>query len=300
MEVWAVGGGKGGTGKSFVAGSIAFCLADMGKRVVLLDADLGGANLHSFVGIKRPDITLGEFFESGTDLKDLVIPTGYDNLSIISGDLQSLDSDGIKYTQKLKLFRHVRMLDADYVIIDLGAGSHNNTIDTFLLADRNVVVTIPAITALENLYQFIKNVYYRKLKMSLGKRGKKDAVVQAWKNRQRHGIRNLRDLTQHLRSASPEMEAFFQSEVDTFRVSLALNQIRHSQDVHLGLSIKSVVRKYLGLNAEYSGYVRYDELILKSLNSGRPFFQTYRNNRSAREIEALTLNIMQGRQVREV
>lgn len=53
-HIVAVGGGKGGAGKSLLAANLAIYLTTMGKRVVLLDADLGGANLHSFVGVERP------------------------------------------------------------------------------------------------------------------------------------------------------------------------------------------------------------------------------------------------------
>ena len=62
-EIWAVGGGKGGTGKSFMASSMAIQLAQTGHRVTLIDADIGGANLHSYFGMTHPRVTLTEFFE---------------------------------------------------------------------------------------------------------------------------------------------------------------------------------------------------------------------------------------------
>ncbi len=299
-EVWAVGGGKGGTGKSFFTSNMALCLAESGKKVILLDADLGGANLHSFLGVKRPKVTLTDFFEKKAPLADLIVDTGFNNLSLISGDLQSIDSDTIKYTQKLKLFRHIKALEADHVIMDLGAGSHNNTIDSFINSDRMLVVTVPAVTALENLYQFIKNVYFRKLKAAFAKRGMKDRVIETWRNREHHKISNLRDLVTHLRNNSEAMDEVFINEVEDFKIQLIVNQVKDSNDIHLGASIRSVVRKYLGLNAEYTGYVRYDEYILRCLNNGTPFVRTYGYSRSAKEIESLTRNIMQDKQVREV
>ena len=299
-EVWAVGGGKGGTGKSFFSSSMALFLAAAGHRVVLVDADLGGANLHSFLGLKRPRVTLSDFFERKVPLAELQVPSGYDNLTLISGDLQSIESDSIKYTQKLKMFRHMRALDADYVLMDLGAGSHNNTIDSFINSDRMLVVTVPAITALENLYQFIKNVYFRKLKAAFSKRGLKDRVVETWRNREHHGLSNLRDLVDHLRKTSGAMGEVLASDVDDFKVQLIVNQVKSSTDIHLGASIRSVVRKYLGLNAEYTGYIRYDEYILRCLNNGTPFVRTYGYSRSAKEIETVMRNIIHDRQVREV
>ena len=62
-NIWTIGGGKGGIGKSFIASSIGSCLASNNKKVVLVDADLGGANLHSFLGINRPKATLTDFLD---------------------------------------------------------------------------------------------------------------------------------------------------------------------------------------------------------------------------------------------
>ena len=59
--IWAVGGGKGGAGKSVVSTILAFWLARMGKRTVLIDADLGGANIHTLMGIKSPPRSINDF-----------------------------------------------------------------------------------------------------------------------------------------------------------------------------------------------------------------------------------------------
>ena len=62
-EIWAIGGGKGGTGKSLITSGLAIYLADIGKKVTLIDADLGGANLHSILKIIKPKHSLTDFFE---------------------------------------------------------------------------------------------------------------------------------------------------------------------------------------------------------------------------------------------
>lgn len=54
QRIWAIGGGKGGVGKSFITANLAMLLAQQKKRVVAIDVDLGGANLHSFLGVKTP------------------------------------------------------------------------------------------------------------------------------------------------------------------------------------------------------------------------------------------------------
>lgn len=286
-EVWAVGGGKGGTGKSFFTSSIGCLLCARGYTVILVDADLGGANLHSFFGLKRPKRTLTDFFENRVELKDIVVPTPVDNLSLVIGDLQSIDSDGIKFTQKQKLFRHIRALQADYVVLDLGAGAHYNTLDSFLLADRMLTVTAPDITAIENLYHFVRNVFYRKLKMSLTAHGMKDMVVDAWKNRSQHGIANLGDLVEYLKKRSPSLSGTLDAELATLDLNVVLNQARDASASELGLSISSVIRKYLGLRTHYAGKISRDEQVVRCLNRGEPYVRMCPERSSARELNAI-------------
>ena len=84
--IWAVGGGKGGTGKSFVSASLAIQLANLEKDVTLIDADLGGPNLHTFLGMKESNLDLGDFVTNKVpNLKDTVILTPFAGLKLIKG-----------------------------------------------------------------------------------------------------------------------------------------------------------------------------------------------------------------------
>ncbi|MGE5892541.1 MAG: P-loop NTPase [bacterium] len=297
-EIWAVAGGKGGTGKSFVTSSIGSYLALKGRRVILIDADLGGANLHSFLGINRPKNSLTDFFENRVSLHNLIVGTGIGDLGLITGDLHSLDSDNIKYAQKQKFFRQIKGLDADYLIVDLGAGSHNNTIDTFLLADKMVVVIVPEITAIENMYQFLKNVLFRKLRTTLSVYGLKDIVQDTWKKRNVYGIKNLKELIDHLKGVSSHVREILTREISSFRIFLILNQIRSSQDIGIGASVKSICMKYFGFHAHYIGYVEHDDCIWNCINRKQAFMRTYPSTRCAREIEKVTENLLERKELR--
>ena len=59
--MWTIGGGKGGIGKSLFTANVGITLAQMGNRVCVIDADLGGANLHSCLGVTQPMATLDDF-----------------------------------------------------------------------------------------------------------------------------------------------------------------------------------------------------------------------------------------------
>src|SRR3989442_3064765 len=103
-QVWAVGGGKGGTGKSLVAASLGIHLAHTGRRVILVDGDLGSPNLHTILGMDPPPLALSDFikrrFES---IEMIVFETGVERLSLISGARNSRDIDSLKHFHRIRL-----------------------------------------------------------------------------------------------------------------------------------------------------------------------------------------------------
>jgi len=297
-KIWAIGGGKGGTGKTFVTSAMGTYLAGKGKRVVLIDVDIGGANLHSFLGINRPKKSLTDFFETGTSLNKLAVKTGIDNMSLITGDIHSLASDNIKFTQKLKLFRHIMKLNENYVIIDLGGGSHNNTIDTFLMADKRIVILEPEITSVENMYHFIKNALFRKLRMSLREYGFKEIVEQMWERREEYNIKSLRELMDCIRDSFSYAGDIIDKGLSDFKLYLILNKIRNSDDILIGSSMKSIFMKYLGVDTRFVGFVEYDDSVWRSIRERRPFMLNYSLSRSAKEVEVFTENLLKGKEIR--
>jgi flagellar biosynthesis protein FlhG len=296
-QIWAVGGGKGGTGKTFVTSSTGAYLARRGRRVVMVDMDLGGANLHSFFGINRPQKSLTSFFETGARLSDLVVDTDLPNMSLITGDIHSIASDTVRFSQKLKLFRQIMKLDVQHVLIDLGAGSHTNTIDTFLMADKMIIVLTPEVISIENMYHFVKNSLFRKVKLTLKQYGFKEIVQHIWDRRQSYGIKNLKELIDYLKESFSYIGTILDSELASFRIHLVVNMVRTNQDILLGTSIKSVLTKYLGIPIFYSGYVEYNDVVWKSVRERKQFMLNYAATGCAKQVETIVENIINGREV---
>ncbi len=256
-EIWAIGGGKGGTGKSIITTTLGIYLAKQGKKVSLIDADLGGANLHSFLRIKKPKKSLTDFFEKKSPLKEIIIKTGVPNLQLIVGDINTFNPTSIKYTQKLKFFRHIISINSEFILIDLGAGTHLNTIDSFLLADKKIVVTVPEITSIENLYNFIKKALFRKINRILRDHQLKDVARNAWKNRNVNEIKDIKTFLYYLKKSSNQIKNLIDKELENFKIDIILNQVRNPNDIEIGFSIKSLLIKYLGIDVNFSGYIKY-------------------------------------------
>lgn len=291
-EIWSIGGGKGGIGKSFMISSIACCLAAKQHRVILLDFDLGGANLHTFLGMQRPKETLTDFFDKKAQLAALVVETAIPNLRLLTGTVNSLAPDSIKHSQKIRLFKQIRELDADYILIDLGAGTHFHTIDAYLLGDKMLAVVVPEMISLENMYYFVKNVFFRKLINALTEAGHKDLASSTWKDRNKLNIENINQLTEYLKNMSPAVAQVVEQELAGFTFHLMLNMVKNDQDIAVGASAKSVCLKYFGFQAQYAGYVEYDEVVSRCINRRLAYLQTHPNSPTAKGILKLTESLI--------
>ena len=263
--------GKGGVGKSLLSANLAIALGQQGKKVVLVDLDLGASNLHLVIGQKPGAASLGSWFTEKSDFKDIIQQTDYQNVSFIAGDSQIPDLTSLKHVQKVRLIRNLKNIDTDYIILDLGAGTHQFILDMFLLSPQGIVVSAPAVTATLNGYLFLKNATFRLLYTTF-KRGtpgrayldnlKKDSATM-----QKLYIPNL---IQFLANCDPSNTQIFISRMQQFRPRLVMNMIEDPKDADRAQRIKSSCNQYLGLEIEYLGLMYRDMLQDKALASQLP------------------------------
>ena len=167
-HIWPIGGGKGGTGKSFLTGNIGILLAKQGFKTLLVDADLGAPNLHTIVGLANPPLSLSDFLSKrAATLQETVLEVAIPNLFLISGARNRLDIANLAHDQKTKVLHAISRLDYDYILMDLGTGTSFNTIDFFTLSDSGIFVCTPEPTSIENIYRLIRSVYVRKIRQVL-------------------------------------------------------------------------------------------------------------------------------------
>ncbi len=269
--VVAVGGGKGGIGKSLLSANIGVHWAREGKRVVLIDADLGGANLHTCLGVPPPKRTLSDFVDRRVeDLESIIAPTAVERLGLISGALDALGAANPKYTQKLRLLREIGKLDVDVVVIDLGGGTGFNILDFFLIADRGVLTVVPEPTSIENAYRFIKAAYYRRLKTAEMNWNLRPLVDEAMGDPARTGLKTPADLVRYVEAKDPQSGALLRQELERFPLDLVVNQVRTPDEQRLGDGISQACRKYFGIPMRFLGNVPYDDAVWQSVRRRRP------------------------------
>ncbi len=264
----SIGGGKGGIGKSLISANLGIELARRGKRVVLVDVDLGGANLHTTLGIDLPRRTLSDFIERKVArIEDVVTPTGVANLGLVSGALDHLDAANPRHAQKMRLLRHVQQMDVDYAILDLGAGTHSNVLDFFLVSDHGVLVLVPEPTAIENAYRFVKAAFWRRMRNVAAVYGY-DPLLR---NIMESGtFRSPVELVSTFSERDPDAGANLARHLASFRPRLVVNQARTTQDADIGQAVVAAWRKYFGLEMDYLGVIGYDDEMWRAVRARRP------------------------------
>ena len=270
-QIIPIASGKGGVGKSLLSANLAIALGQQGKRVVLIDLDLGASNLHLVIGQRPGSASLGSWFTEKTDFKDIIQPTDYQNVSFIAGDSQIPDLTSLKHVQKVKLIRNIKNIDCDYVILDLGAGTHQFILDMFLLSPQGIIVSAPAVTATLNGYLFLKNAVFRLLYTTF-KRGTPGRAYldEIKKDSQAMQKLYIPQLIQGLAKTDPNTTQVFISRMQQFRPRLVMNMIEDPKDADRAQRIKASCNQYLGLEIEYLGLMFRDLLQDKALASQLP------------------------------
>jgi len=293
--IWAVGGGKGGVGKSVLSIILAFWLARMGKRTVLMDVDLGGANLHTLMGIKNPPRTLNDFIaRKFKSLEDICIDTEAKNLRLISGSSEVLSLANPHFSQKVKLINHFSRLDADYVVIDLGAGTSFNVLDFFLAAHKKIIVLTPEPTSIQNAYIFVRNAVYRRLSRLCSKSPSLQPLVKiAMDPKNEFKIRTVKELLEFIQeSGGKDAAEPLEKEIGEIRPVVITNMVKDSKEKNAGRIVQIVAEKYLMIQSTNLGSVYYDRQIFAMVSDMIPLIRLDQSSHAFANIYDVTTNLL--------
>jgi len=294
-QVWSLGGGKGGIGKSLLTASLGWQLARMGKRVVLVDADLGGANLHTCLGLQSPERTLGDFIQRRVEhIEDVLVETPVPGLRLVSGASDFLGAANIKHPQKVRVLNKVRSLDVDVVLLDLGAGTSFNIIDFFLISDVSLLTVVPEPTSIENGYRFIKSALYRRLRGVAERASVREIVDAALDPKNPLGIRTPVELIARVEREDRSSAEILRQEMTGFRPRFIVNQVRSNGDITVGHQLVSACSRHLGIRATYAGYVHYDDAVWQAVRRRKLFMADAPTSMAAEEIRQLTRDLVRG------
>jgi flagellar biosynthesis protein FlhG len=295
-NIWPIGGGKGGSGKSFLAGNLGIWLAKEGNKTLLIDGDFGAANLHTMIGIPYQPKSLSDFLNKKVEtLAETVIDTGVPNLFLISGAGNNLDAANMPYEQKMKIFRAISKLSYDFTLLDLGAGTSFNTIDFFLISDSGIFVTTPEPTSIENVYRLMRAVYARKIRQLLKTCHFRTLVEETEARSNGAMVNNPEYLLSVIKELEPEKGKIVEQGLRCFQFKLVLNQFRKQDNPKLGALICRIIEKHLGLPVQFIGNIAYDDLVHDAVCQRVPFLDKYPHTQTAVDLKKFCKHILVAR-----
>lgn len=271
MQILPIASGKGGVGKSLLSANLAIALGQAGKKVVLADLDLGASNLHLALGHNVKNNSIGTYLTDKSSFQSIIEPTEYDNVSFIAGDSQIPGLTTLKAVQKTKLLRNFHSIDADFLILDLGAGTHQIILDMFLQSPQGILVTAPTVTATLDGYLFLKNSVFRLLNTTY-KRGSvgHQYLEQLKTNSDAMKSIYIPKLVDQLSVVDPVNTGLFKTRMNQFKPRLVMNMIDDPKDADRAQRIRNSCSQYLGMDLEYLGLMYRDQLQDKALSSRLP------------------------------
>lgn len=269
---YAFGGGKGGIGKTFLSSNFGIHLAKKGKKTLIVDLDLGGANVHTYLGVQPTGPNLKDYLNSKvSSIEDVISGTNNSNLYFIKG-LDDWSSDlRISNEKTDSMISAIKACQFDCVIFDLAAGTHNETIDFFLACDKQVIVTTPEPTSIENSYQFLKKAFHKTVMETSKELKCVDEITKLLNHKERFNIKTPSQLITFLEEKEPELGQILRKRIQSIMPQILINQARSHQDQVLANSISKICTQYFSMNCAALGYINYDSAVWQSLRALRPF-----------------------------
>ena len=288
-NIIAVGGGKGGVGKSIFSIALAADLAMQGKKVVLADFDLGSANLHTYLGVDSKR-SLSDFFQKKVaSLEAIIEDTVTQNLRLISGSEFMPGAANPAYWLKLKMIRHIKAIDADFVIIDLGAGVHFNVLDLFGIADKGIIITTPEPGAVINAYSFIKGALFRKIEVVFRQHRQLSPIIKDLMEKgDSGGSFTIDRLGEKIKDADIEMSPLIEEISDWFSPCLVANMMPGNGSSVLIDNLKGLCMDNLGLELAQMGSIPETKEIPRFLLNIPAIFEAPGGNAFKKSVQGIT------------
>jgi flagellar biosynthesis protein FlhG len=282
----AVGGGRGGVGKSLIAVNLAVYFAQLGKEVVLVDADAAGSNLHAHFGLQaargEPDLD-----EGPEALRRALAPTSVPGLSLLPAAHDAVTrGPALRAGRKTRWLQAMRELPADYLVIDVGCGHGDFALDLMLVADIPIAVTVPEPPAIETTYRFLRAAFRRRLRRALSRDKLRFSLVE-------RALADLGmlpapiDLVRRLLKADRSLAELAWAHAQAMRLQLVVNQTRVRTDAELGAWMSGLASRHYGVALDELGHVEHDDTVWLTVRRNKPLLVDSPTSKCARNVERI-------------
>lgn len=291
--ILSIGGGKGGVGKSMVGSNLAIQYAQAGFKTVLIDLDVGAANLHTIFGIRQPPKGLGEYFTTPrSQLNDFLITTSVNNLYLVPGSGFVPELANLKHLLKVKIINQMRELRADLILLDLGAGSSINVVDFFSMTNAGIIVTTAEPTAIVNAYEFLKNILYRILFRMFRNQEDVFRAIKETAIPQGNKTATIDELIETVNNISPFAAETICDICQDLHFYVIFNQARKPSELELIKKLHTIAAKYTGISLNVSGLVYNNDEVQSSVVRMCPISISQPQSITSKTIKKHAMNIL--------
>jgi flagellar biosynthesis protein FlhG len=283
-----VGGGRGGVGKSTLALNLGVYFAQLGRSVVVCDADSTFANLHAMLGLtSAPLVPVGDDGERVARPVATIVP----GLSLLPTPFDLMAMSPIKPSRSLAWQRLIASLDTDYVLLHIGSNMSLVGLDLFSTADVAIAVTAPEPIAIETTYGFMRALFARALRKRLMKERLKLKLVE-------RAVEPLSpmatpiDIVEAIHRYDHALGHTAQRELARLAPRLVVGQTRLRSDLELGPAMSAIAARFLGIDLDYLGHVEHDDAAWLSIRKRIPLLIESPTSKSARNIERIARRVL--------
>jgi flagellar biosynthesis protein FlhG len=287
-RVIAIGGWRGGVGKTLLAVNLGVFFAQLGREVVVCDADPIGSGMHSVLGLERPPLALAEAIEGG---KAEPVATTVPGLRLMPIGYDPMTATPLRPSRGAYFLKQIAELTADYVLLNLGAGATSPTLDLFLHADVGICMTAPEPLAVETTYRFCRSLYLRLLRRALMKERFKLRLVEKVVS-SLPPLASPRQIIAEIKRYDDGVATVAAQQLARVLARLVVSQTRLRSDLELGPAMAVVADRFLGLTLDYLGHIEHDDAVWLTVRRRQPLLIDSPTSKSARNLERVARRIL--------
>lgn len=267
-RIWAVASGKGGVGKTFTSTSLAITLSKLGYEVIVCDLDIGGANAHTALGMPPSHVNIRHFLEGSKTLQECVVASSIPKVKFVQGFWDTWMPTNLSAGQMTIIMYEAKKLQADFVIVDLGAGSIEANLVAFDKADERILLTNAEPTCVEKTYRFLEAFICNNVRTEMSPPSFEKLIHHLRDYRHRVSGRPF-NMLEFLNEFDPAAAKKF-NRLNVKPIRLLVNAVRLQSGADIGYGVKSVTKKHFDLCLDYVGAISYDNAVWQAMSSREP------------------------------